>query len=311
MANNTPGSASSLVPLSTDVAPLRLRQAFDATAADRAALPADEVLPVRIDVVTAVVTTLGCVHKVLPYRGAIASGIAMFDLAYLDKLEPYALALMESQTQYNAVAKPSEPIEPLSKELVATREMLLADVTALEARKLIDGRRGELRGAVGYKAQATDVLLLASVLRAAWPKIEGKSAATQAELDHATLLAERMLTALGVREQGPKLAQAEADVRDRAYTLFVRAHDQVRRVIAFLRWDEDDLEEVMPTVFGGKPKPGKAKAQKEADAAGAASPASTGNGSNGNGTSNGTGNGAAKPASPAGSGLAGSDPFVK
>lgn len=300
MANNTPGQSAPAVPLPTDVAPLRLREAFDATSADRATLSEDDLFLVRVDVVAAVVTTLGCMPKIAPFRAMIASGIPMFDLSSFDKLEPYALALMQAQTNYAATAKPMEPIEPISKELVSLREVLLADVSALEARKLVDGRRGELKGPVGYKSQASDVLLLVRVLRGAWPHIEGRSAVTKAELDHAELLADRMLTALGAREQGPKTAQAEADDRARAYTLFVQAHDQVRRVLSFLRWDEEDLDELFPTVFGGKLKPEKKKAEQTATASTAAKPTSGEPGETA---------ATAKPAAP--TGMAGSEPFGK
>lgn len=309
MANTTPGSSQS-TPQPEALAPLRLREAYDATAAERAALDANDLVPIRIDVTSAVTTALGCIPKIAPFRSAIASTMPAYDLGPFDKLERYALALMHAQTKYHGAIEPEAPIEALSKEAVALREVLLADVTALETRKLLDVPRSELVGPIGYKNQVADLLLLVNALRGKWSVVAGRCGVTAEELDRAEVVADRLLTAAGAREQAPKSALAEADTRMRAYTLFVNAHDEVRRVLTFLRWREDDLEQIFPTLFNIRGRRGaKAKAAEEevVTPTAPAPGASNGNGSNGNGTSN----GAAKPAAPASSGMAGSDPFVK
>lgn len=63
MANNPPVSLLNAVPSPTEVAPLRLLEAFQATAAERAALDPAQVFALRVDVIAAVVTTLGCVPR--------------------------------------------------------------------------------------------------------------------------------------------------------------------------------------------------------------------------------------------------------
>jgi hypothetical protein len=57
----------------------------------------------------------------------------------------------------------------------------------------------DLKGPLGYKNQAFDLLTLLTMGREAWPRIQGKTAVTSAELDEAETLADQLLTAVGER----------------------------------------------------------------------------------------------------------------
>jgi hypothetical protein len=52
-------------------------------------------------------------------------------------------------------------------------------------------------------------------------------------------------------------------MRQRAFTLFARAHDEVRRVVTYLRWHEDDASVLFPTVFGGARKQARSERPTE------------------------------------------------
>jgi hypothetical protein len=68
--------------------------------------------------------------------------------------------------------------------VVEKRDLFAADCTALAARQLIDAQRlKELKGTVGYKNQAFDLLTLIALMRENWQKIQGKAAVTLEELD--------------------------------------------------------------------------------------------------------------------------------
>jgi len=75
-------------------------------------------------------------------------------------------------------------------------------------------------------------------MRGSWQTIANKTAVQPAEPDDAENLGDRIITAVGLREQGPAMI-AEAQLnRQRAFTLLVRAYDQSRRAVTYLRWDE-------------------------------------------------------------------------
>ncbi|MBL9027435.1 MAG: hypothetical protein JNL21_34910 [Myxococcales bacterium] len=218
------------------------------------AIPREQLLTLNLDVASTVATTIGCLPKVMPLRAKIVAEVSGFDLRNLDMLETYAMALMHAQAEFQASTAPAEPIDELSAELTVTRDLLFKDVTALEARNLVEFRATEMSGASGYKNLTKDVLLLCSVLRNNWSKIEGRTAVTLEDLDTAELQAKRLLAAVGTREQSPKGSVQQAEWRQRAFTLFARAHDEVRRIVTYLRWHEDDANTIFPTVFGGRNK---------------------------------------------------------
>lgn len=247
MSMSSPGST-------TPAQAERFRQAYEAIQGEMQAIPREQLLTLNLDVASTVATTIGCLPKVMPLRAKVVAEVSGFDLRNLDMLETYAMALMHAQAEYQASAAPPEPIDELSAELTVTRDLLFKDVTALEARNLVEFRATEMSGASGYKNLTKDVLLLCSVLRNNWSKIQGRTAATLEDLDAAELQAKRLLAAVGVREQSAKGAGHQAEWRQRAFTLFARAHDEVRRIVTYLRWHEDDANTIFPTVFGGRNK---------------------------------------------------------
>jgi hypothetical protein len=130
---------------------------------------------------------------------------------------------------------------------------LYSDAVALVNRGLLNGDRLiEFKTAVGYKNLAFDLMGLAALLRGSWDQIVGKSALQLAELDRAELLGEQLVTAIGTREQAPAVASEVAQQRQRVFTLFLRSYDQVRRAVSYLRWNEDDVDDICPSLYAGR-----------------------------------------------------------
>ncbi len=51
-------------------------------------------------------------------------------------------------------------------------------------------------------------------------------------------------------------------MRARAFTLFSRAYDQVRRAVNVLRWDEGDADSIAPSLYAGRGGRGKSAENK-------------------------------------------------
>jgi hypothetical protein len=58
---------------------------------------------------------------------------------------------------------------------------------------------------------------------------------TTAELEKAEVLADRLLTAVGAREQAPVNVSIAAQDRNAAFTLFISTYDDARRAATFFR----------------------------------------------------------------------------
>jgi hypothetical protein len=141
----------------------------------------------------------------------------------------------------------------MAEELATLRDMLFADATALAKRGVFDEARiGKLRSGPGYKSLAFDVVGLVQVFRERWADIASRTATQTSELEHAGQLAQQLVTAVGLKEQQPVTATSASLLRQQAFTLLVRAYDEVRRAVSFLRWHEEDLESIAPSLWAGR-----------------------------------------------------------
>lgn len=100
-----------------------------------------------------------------------------------------------------------------------------------------------------------------NVLRANWDRIEGKCATTKAELDRAAALSSALIQAVGLREQGDSELGDVAEMRARAYSVFVGTYHEVRRAVAYLRGSESDVDSIIPSLYASRAR--RAKKAKE------------------------------------------------
>lgn len=199
-------------------------------------------------------------------RPSIAN-LQTFDLARFDKREDYSLALAHAHTLYLAASAPPEPLAELVAAGTTLRQVLLADASALAARGLVNGQRlAEIRGATGYLDLAFDLSTLAALMRETWSTISQQTGVKLAELDRAELIAEQLLVAVGMRVQAPAIVTVSVETRQRAFTLFVRAYDDVRRAVTFLRWHEGDADSIVPSLYAGRTPRRKSAATTQAAA---------------------------------------------
>jgi len=157
---------------------------------------------------------------------------------------------------------------------------VLSDAEALARRKLIDASVvSDIRAGQGHVDMANDLVALSALFSNNWDEIQGKTAATEAEVARAGKLGPLILAALGMREQGAAVAPAEAAARKaRAFTLFVRAYDETRRAVSYLRWPERDADEFAPSLYKGRGRRGGAVEGAE-EGEGEAGPGEAGTGS--------------------------------
>jgi hypothetical protein len=213
----------------------------------------DELTSINLDIPSVVATTLGALPEIRGLRPEIAKQLPDFDLAAFDKLEDYAFTLNEAHMRYLTATQPADDLEALSAEATALRETLFADASALARRGLLDGNKlRELHGPNGYKNQATDLGMLASMLREGWPQIQGRSAIEHSELERAVKVGQRLLRIVGLREQGPATVAQATEIRLRAFTLLSRTYDDARRAAMYLRWNAGDVDRIAPSLYAGR-----------------------------------------------------------
>lgn len=244
-------------PVSEPLRQPRFRAAFESMLPEIMKVPREDYLAVNLEIPAAVTTVLGAISEIKKMREECARSLPHMDLTLFDRIEPLALAMGYAHSRHKAASLPTLPLQELSERVVEVREIFAQDWSALARRGMVDGQRlQELKGTTGYKNQAFDLLTLVAMMREAWPRIQGKTAVTAPELDEAESLADQLLTAVGEREQLPAATAATTEVRQAAYTLFLRAYDELRRAAEFLRWHEGTADALVPSLYAGKKRRG-------------------------------------------------------
>jgi hypothetical protein len=218
--------------------------------ADLAALPKEHILSINLDVPATVATVLGVLPEVQTLREQIAGELPSFDIARFDRLEDYALALSYADARYLGAMQSPDDVELLATQASKLRQKLLTEAKAfVYAGVLREDQLADLQRANGEKSTATDLLLLTDVLLREWPQIEGKTVMTVASLEEASRVARQLLRAVEAREQGPARVAQAIELRLRAYTALLRAYDDARRAVTYLRSELGDADMIMPSLY--------------------------------------------------------------
>lgn len=292
MANNNPTEPSTVpsAAIASAISPIRFREAYDEMLDEIEAVE-EQTLPVFTDLAASTVRIHAHLPAIMSLREQLVA-LPGFNVALLDKLERYTLAAAQSHVNVNILSTPSRSIQDLEAALLKHRANFIAVARVLEINALLDASTVKgLGSASNYQTLAFDVMTLVGLFRRSWSTITGKCPLTEEMLVDAEDLASRMFVAIGVKGREPETVSAAALTRRRAFTLFARAYDEVRRGVTYLRWHEDDIDSFAPSLAG--PRKGRStEAKKSAPAAEADVASASPSASNANNAGN--------PAPPAG-----------
>ena len=232
--------------------PDALEDAYQRRLEEIKAVPDDEIFRNTLDVHASVTTILGALPEIRALREAMGR-LPQLDVELVDALEDYAKATGQAHSLYTIAMTPLEDIVALNEAATKEREVLRVVCLALATRGLLDrGRLASFKGLVGYKNVAFDLIDYANLLKECWPAIEGRSGLSLEDVAEAKDLGLRLAQAAGFREQAPLLAADVLKVRQQALTLMVRAYDEVRRAVFYLRWKEGDADSIAPSLYAGR-----------------------------------------------------------
>jgi hypothetical protein len=82
--------------------------------------------------------------------------------------------------------------------------------------------------------------------------VDGKTTVTEAEIARAIRLQVRILRLLGEWQENQQRVNAVSELRTRAFTRFMQAWDDVRCVVAHLRWKQGDADDFAPLLYTGR-----------------------------------------------------------
>jgi len=237
----------------------QLREALEKVRPRLATVDPTELIPINVNPVDAATTVCGALPAILNFRSSIRTHLNTFELDHLDGLEPLAMALIQSHSLFVGAKAPPTELTNVLSEITPLRERFLTDVNGLKTRGCLNVcNLTSLRGSPGHRRIATDVLTLTNILRNNWEGVSSKCGVTEAELNRAEFLADRLFRLVSRRAQAPaRLAEAALE-RQKIYTLLVHSYGQVRKAVSYLRWEHEDAEKFAPSFFKSR-KAGKRK----------------------------------------------------
>lgn len=242
--------------------PDRDRAAFDNTASARAAVDVSSLPPYALDAVHASAQALATARRLAPYRSDIAA-LPGFDIGHLDQLEDLANALLFAQVTLVARANRVRQLPALATEGFALRALLLAyaDLLVLKGRTPAEPV-ARLREGSGYRDLVEDLAALVRILREAPDAVSPTAPVTAGEIDRAAELVRAMTLELGA-DSDPDLPHHTLLLeRQKVGMLLARAQGQLRRAMAYLRFDEGDAASLVPSLYVPK---GRGRRTEEAD----------------------------------------------
>ncbi|MFT3766094.1 MAG: hypothetical protein QM820_11350 [Minicystis sp.] len=248
--------------------PAQSRAALDAVSEEMAALDATKLATINIDIPQAVSVALGVAPHLKDLRASIVDALPRHPIGLLDQLETYALAVYHAHILWLPPEAVENPVATLLAEAAPLRATLLVDAEALANRKLLDADAvAAIRAGQGHVDTANDLVALSALFLTRWSDLSQRTAATLDEVTRAGELGPLLLAALGAREHGVPLSpSAIADQRRRAFTLFLRAYNESRRAITYLRWNDGDADDFAPSLYAGRrgPRGGSRKDEGQA-----------------------------------------------
>jgi hypothetical protein len=250
-------SASSTNEAAAPSAPNAAADAFAKVEPELAALEAEALAPVTVDLGATVASVLAAAPRIREHREAIAEQLPRHPIASVDKLETYAQAAWYAHLLHTYSSGSPESAKALTEEAGRLREGLLIAAEALAHRALLDADAvARIRKGSSNPDLASDLIALAALFRDAWGKVSGKTAVERSEIERAAELGPAVLVVSAAKKH--KNTDTEAQ-RTRAFTVLVNAYDDCRRAIGYLRWKEGDLDTIAPSLFKKRPgrKPGK------------------------------------------------------
>ena len=216
------------------------------------AVPQNQVRSINLDITSLVGVVLGAVQRSAPYVARLTA-LPEYEIDLVNQLEDLTRALMHAHVLYGGSTVVAGPILAHAERASDLREQFWLDAQVMLRRKAIHpSALDDIKGGKGYRNMSHELLTLAAVIRKAWPQMQGKTSITEEELDEADSIGMLILQEFSDRDNAEAQTAEAALLRSRTYTLVLRAYDELRRGLAFLRHTEGDLETIAPSPYSGK-----------------------------------------------------------
>lgn len=226
------------------------------------ALPDEEVVDnPRVDSYQAAAIAEAGAKKAAPFEGELGARFGEASRTRIGLVLALSGAVRQADAEVQSTG--SVDIEALHDGLRNEYDKVEAKVVAAAKAGAVDRRLvADVHDVQGYEATAKSALTMAKVARDHLPAIQTVVVLTEDELVALERDAKALLTALTERDHGVAKSPAR-DRRNRAITLLIKEHDELRRDMTWLRWHAGDVDELVPSIWSGRGRKGKGDEEPE------------------------------------------------
>lgn len=234
-----------------DIDNAKMIQAYERMQPAFRAIPKDRIQKPKVDLTTASGTVLAALPKIEKHKAALLA-LPHTRKELVEELADRALAMLWAFAGQKTVLKETLPLPALLERGAAVRKtMLLAADVLVNDGNVPQSFVDDVRAGSGHRDLASDLLALGGLVHKQWEHAKGRSPATPELVQESLQLGEALSVALGERAQPVEQSEA-AEMRDRAYTHFLEAYNEVRTALAYLRARDGDAEQILPSVFANR-----------------------------------------------------------
>lgn len=210
-----------------------------------------EVQRVTVDVPTAVSRAVASIPLLEGLSPEMKKQLTAPPIEHIARVRDYSFGLLYTHLRY--VPRRSETVQADLEEARVLREQMLAAADAhVTYGHIPRDAVATVRDGAGHLDRASDLIALANLFRAVEARIRGATPVTEAQLARATELGTRLIAELGGRELGIGADGAGPrdwrDRRNRAFTVFMRNWEEIRRAVNYVRYHERDAQAYAPVL---------------------------------------------------------------
>jgi hypothetical protein len=215
--------------------------------------------PYQLDAFFAAGKVLWSLPKVRVHRDRLLK-LPEYDIGHLDHAEDYARGLRHVQTEILVRIRHARQLPEVAAEGWKVRSMMMSYADVLSYKGQFDPELvAKLREGSGYRDLVEDLnMLVLQFQRMPESWIGAETPVTKADVNRASEIAHRINVHVGNAPDPDVSQETLVNERRKLGALLIRAHGQLRRGVGFLRFDEADVNAILPSLYvpsGGRKTP--------------------------------------------------------
>lgn len=212
------------------------------------AFPEDKIRRITFDIPRAVSIATATHQRLAKFRHTLLEHLPNTPIHYFDRLDKYAMAAWYAHL--STLPKPLVALDALKQECTVLKQDMLVGAEPLVHKGYFSKETvAKIKEGSGHLDLANDNVALSALYASKWEMIKDKTIIEWAQVERAAVVGPQLIVALG-EKFGFGTTPSEAEqLRAKAVSLFLTAYDEVERGMKYLRYHEDDMRDIVPSIY--------------------------------------------------------------